>query len=120
LHKFDHLSIIKHYNHFNGEDFLVIEIEYIDRDDLRQLIDIRKNKNQPLPESFIIKLISQTASVLQHIHHKKVVHQNLKPMNILLTLDGNIKLTDFGISKENEISKVLHSTLDETMPFFSS
>jgi serine/threonine protein kinase len=44
--KFDHSNIVKYYNHFKNEDFFMMEIEYIDGDNLKQLIDIENKINR--------------------------------------------------------------------------
>jgi len=44
------------------------------------------------------RLILQILSGLQALHDARVVHQDIKPQNILLTLDGSVRITDYGIS----------------------
>ena len=53
----------------------------------------------PLPEALAEKYIRQVASALNYIHSRNTVHLDVKPSNILLNLDGEAVLIDFGISK---------------------
>ncbi|KAK8896169.1 spindle assembly checkpoint kinase [Tritrichomonas musculus] len=51
--------------------------------------------------------IYQIADGMKYVHLKKIIHRDLKPSNILIGFDGNIRISDFGISKlmtDDEIS----------------
>ena len=59
-----------------------------------------KNTNNfiPLEQNFIIKIFKQLLSALNYLHSKSIMHRDIKPDNILLDANYNIKISDFGIS----------------------
>lgn len=63
--------------------------------DLHQLIVARS----PLEESTVRAIVGQIASGLLCAHRAGVIHRDLKPGNVLVDLDGQVRLTDFGLSK---------------------
>ncbi|KAG8128715.1 hypothetical protein E2320_015559 [Naja naja] len=54
-----------------------------------------------LTESQIQVICRQMLEALNYLHDKKIIHRDLKAGNVLLTLDGDIKLADFGVSAKN-------------------
>ncbi len=52
----------------------------------------------------IVTIGRQLCSALQHAHEKGIVHRDLKPSNLMLARDGSIKLTDFGIAKDLDVT----------------
>lgn len=70
-------------------------IDYAPGGDLMQVL-IKKNN---FSESTARYYAAQVLLGLEKIHKLKVIYRDLKPENILLDEDGNIKLADFGISK---------------------
>ena len=46
----------------------------------------------------------QVAMGLEAAHNKKIVHRDIKPQNIIISTDGKVKVTDFGIASSNTIS----------------
>ena len=59
---------------------------------------IKKFKQQISPRD-VKKIIYQTLLGTSHLHAKTVLHRDLKPQNILMTNDGQVKLADFGLSR---------------------
>lgn len=76
----------------DGQQFLVME--YVDGQDLKQYI---KN-NYPLSNERVIQIMSEILSAMTLAHQQGIIHRDLKPQNILLTHDGIVKITDFGIA----------------------
>ncbi|XP_067658019.1 serine/threonine-protein kinase 10-like isoform X2 [Haliotis asinina] len=61
------------------------------------MVDLEK----PLSEDQIRYVLHEMCSALEFIHLKKVIHRDLKAGNVLLTMDGDVKLADFGVSAKN-------------------
>jgi NIMA (never in mitosis gene a)-related kinase len=62
-------------------------------------IEIMKKNNQHFSENLVINWVLQLVLGVQFIHSKKILHRDLKPQNIFIDNDMNIKIGDFGISK---------------------
>ncbi len=80
----------------SGEDgnvqFMVHE--FIDGDDLRTFI----SRSGKLSIEVAAPIIAQMARALQYLHEKGIVHRDVKPANILLSSQGQAKLTDMGLA----------------------
>jgi len=62
-------------------------------------IDVMKKNKQHFSENLVINWVLQLVLGVQFIHSKKILHRDLKPQNIFIDSDMNIKIGDFGISK---------------------
>ncbi|MEP6993497.1 MAG: protein kinase [Acidobacteriota bacterium] len=72
-----------------------IAMEYIEGRNLKSLLGEKKKFNW----DEIADLIAQIAEALDYAHRKGIIHRDIKPANIIMTTDGKIKITDFGIAK---------------------
>jgi len=70
-------------------------MEYVEGGDLGTLI---KNIGS-LPLDLARMYFAETVLALEYIHNLGIIHRDLKPDNLLITSDGHIKVTDFGLSK---------------------
>lgn len=77
-------------------DRLYIVMEYIESSRTLQAY-CRKDSLLPVPR--VIDILYRCCKGLQYAHSRKVIHMDLKPNNILITRDDDIKIADFGISR---------------------
>jgi serine/threonine-protein kinase len=68
-------------------------------------------RDQALPLRARIGLLLQVAAAVAHAHSRLVVHRDLKPGNILVTADGQVRLLDFGIAKLMEVDRTEATSL---------
>lgn len=78
-----------------GHTFCFIVLEYVRGE---SLADLLARENQ-LPESLALDVLEQAAHGLSIIHRMGLVHRDIKPGNLLITQNGQVKITDFGIAK---------------------
>jgi serine/threonine protein kinase len=84
-----------------------IEMEYVHGRDLRTILKQAKEKGLRLPLDLSLRIVGQVCSALEYAHRKKdnqgrpmeIVHRDVSPQNILISFEGDVKLTDFGIAK---------------------
>ena len=94
LSKLNHPNIatVHDFDTQDGVDFLVME--HVAGTTLAE-----KLKSGSLPEKEVAQLGRQIASALEEAHEQHVVHRDLKPGNIALTVKGQVKVLDFGLAK---------------------
>ncbi|XP_010074661.1 PREDICTED: STE20-like serine/threonine-protein kinase [Pterocles gutturalis] len=94
----DHPNIVKLLDAFYYENNLWILIEFC----AGGAVDaVMLELERPLTEPQIKVVCRQTLEALNYLHENKIIHRDLKAGNILFTLDGDIKLADFGVSAKN-------------------
>ena len=95
-------NIVKYYESFQMEQNIYIVMEYCEKGDLCTYMSERqKNKksNYYFNEDFIWKLFIQISIGLYYIHSKKILHRDIKTLNIFLTKELNGKIGDLGVAK---------------------
>lgn len=101
----DHPGIVPVYEvgQFGQQHFMAMA--FIDGHSLWQEV-----KESPLAPKRAAQLMQQVAEAVQYAHERGIVHRDLKPQNILLTKDGQPKVTDFGLAKRQESDSSLTET----------
>ncbi|MBK9372988.1 MAG: protein kinase [Holophagales bacterium] len=96
-------GILSHPNivtvHDVGEDSSTetsfIAMEYVEGKNLKQLLSERT----PYSAERTAEIVGQVAEALDYAHRRGIVHRDVKPANIIITPEGQVKITDFGIAK---------------------
>ncbi|GAB6149807.1 Stk1 family PASTA domain-containing Ser/Thr kinase [Clostridium novyi] len=100
-----HNNIVGIYDIGSENNINYIVMEYIDGKTLKQII----NENGSLGFNASIDIAIQIAKALECAHNNNIIHRDVKPHNILVTRDGNIKVTDFGIAKATSSVTITNS-----------
>jgi eukaryotic-like serine/threonine-protein kinase len=90
-----HPNIVSIYDRGEAEGTYYIAMEYIEGPTLKEEISDRA----PLPEAEAVGYAVQALHALEFAHRRGVVHRDIKPHNMMLTPDGLLKVTDFGIAR---------------------
>ncbi|MGE5575613.1 MAG: Stk1 family PASTA domain-containing Ser/Thr kinase [Syntrophothermus sp.] len=90
-----HPNVVNIYDVGEVGDIYYIVMEYIEGRSLKDLI----RQEAPLAVPTAVRIARQICEALQHAHEHNIVHRDIKPHNILLTIDGRVKVTDFGIAR---------------------
>jgi serine/threonine kinase 3 len=91
----DSSFIVKYYGSYMKDSDLYIIMEYCGAGSAS---DIMKLLNKTFTENEIAIILTDTLKGLEYLHLKKKIHRDIKAGNILLTLEGNAKLADFGVA----------------------
>jgi serine/threonine-protein kinase len=82
-------------------------MEYVHGRDLRTILRRAKDRGLKMPLDLALRIASLVSAALEYAHRKKddrgrpmeIVHRDVSPQNILISFEGDVKLTDFGIAK---------------------
>lgn len=93
--KLSHPNIVSIYDVGQEKDIYYLVMEYIEGKNLKEII-LEKGR---LEVGEAINYAMQICDALQHAHDNNVIHRDIKPQNILITSQGKLKVTDFGIAQ---------------------
>lgn len=97
LAEVEHPFIVKLHYAFQTEGKLYLVLGFLRGGDLFT----RLSKEVMFTEEDVKIYLAELAMALDHLHNLGIIYRDLKPENVLLDVDGHIKLTDFGLSKES-------------------
>jgi serine/threonine protein kinase/DNA-binding response OmpR family regulator len=111
-----HPNIVQIYDLGRKDNYYFIAMEYVLGKDLREIQTRLRERDKWFPEEIAIYLTIKILEALNYAHKAKdsrgrpleIVHRDVSPPNILISYNGDVKLTDFGVSKA---SIKIHQTL---------
>lgn len=96
--KLDHECVVRCWDFGSDKDLFFLALEYVPGGSLKDAID----RVGPLDEARVRAVALDLARALRHAHEFGIVHRDVKPGNVLVTEDGRVKLTDFGLARTAE------------------
>ncbi|MBM4763976.1 Stk1 family PASTA domain-containing Ser/Thr kinase [Bacillus sp. B15-48] len=87
-------NIVSIYDVGEEDGLYYIVMEYVAGQTLKQYIQ----QSAPIPVEKALDIMKQLTSAIAHAHQNQIIHRDIKPHNILIDDEGNVKITDFGIA----------------------
>ena len=107
--RLSHPNIITIYDMGEHDGRLFIVMELLDGEELRRLIA----QSKPLALEDKLSVIAQICDGLHYAHEKGIVHRDVKPGNIFLLRNGQVKILDFGIAQIATIDRGLFDEIGD-------
>ncbi len=107
---------------------LFLAMEPVHGEDLRTIVKTARHEGRPIPIDQAVSIVLGAAAGLHHAHEKRgpagewlsIVHRDVCPGNVLVTYDGCVKVTDFGVAKAAfKSSRTRTGTVRGTVPYMS-
>ncbi|WP_373481747.1 protein kinase [Acetobacterium sp.] len=116
LKNLNHPCIPKVIEVLEKDDFVYIVQEYVQGDSLKTIV---KN-NGKIDEKILLAWMGQVAETVKYLHEQGIIHRDIKPDNIMVNPEGQIKLIDFGLARSrsevDEVDEKVIGTLSYTAP----
>ena len=103
----DHPNIVQVFDFGEADGTLFLAMELVEGSNVNRLLRTASGRSVEVPVDVALHVVSQAAGALAYAHRHRdaqgqpldFVHRDVSPANLLLTADGHVKLTDFGIAK---------------------
>ncbi|MEA3458347.1 MAG: protein kinase [Candidatus Thermoplasmatota archaeon] len=115
----NHPNIVRVYDFHQSGAVKFIDMEYLDG---KTLTEIKLEfSNKQIPEARVKEYALKIAEGMAYAHEKGVLHKDIKPQNIKVTSDGNVKIMDFGIAEtvRTSMSRLQNSSSSGTLVYMS-
>ncbi|AKF06840.1 serine/threonine-protein kinase PknK [Sandaracinus amylolyticus] len=107
-----HANIVQVFDLGRADETYFIAMEYVAGYDLATVLRRGARYKRPLSQELAVFVVSELAKGLDYAHRRRdaslrplhIVHRDVSPQNVLLSFEGEVKLTDFGIAKAKTIA----------------
>ncbi len=100
LQQLRHPNIVRYFGQSKRSGMRYFAMEYVEGESLDRVMARRGRMSW----EEVVQLGQQLCDALQHAHDKGIVHRDLKPSNLMILKDGTVKLADFGIAKDLDVT----------------
>jgi eukaryotic-like serine/threonine-protein kinase len=123
-----HHNIVQVLDYGRSGESTYLVLEFVNGRNLAELISAAADDRRYLPPVVAAFAVAECCGALEHIHsrrdvngeHLGVVHRDINPANVLLSWDGEVKLTDFGVAAGHHRElQTAHGILRGTFPYMS-
>merc|ERR1712228_1033070 len=105
----DHWLLVRLYWSFQDDTYLYLVMEYCPGGDLMKILIKEDILSEPVTRFYM----AECAAAIYTLHELDYVHRDLKPDNMLISKDGHLKLSDFGLAKHYDTD--VHSTTTDVI-----
>jgi serine/threonine-protein kinase len=95
-----HEAVVAVHDLVEKEDALYLVTEFVDGADLSRILA----QGGALPPDCVAAIGARVAEALEYVHFHRLLHRDVKPGNVMISRDGEVKLLDFGIAKDANAS----------------
>ncbi|MCC5893092.1 Stk1 family PASTA domain-containing Ser/Thr kinase [Exiguobacterium sp.] len=106
----NHPNIVAIYDVGEEEDLYYIVMEHVDGMTLKQYL-----QEEYISVEEALRIMGQICDAIDHAHANRIIHRDIKPQNMMIDQNGNVKVTDFGIAVA-----MSNATLTHTMSVLGS
>lgn len=99
-----HPNLVAVFDIFDTDDGVVVVMEYVEGETLRSAL-----RAGPLDPARATAMVASVAAGLDHIHARGLLHRDVKPGNVLLDADGQVKLADLGLAGGADLTRLTSS-----------
>ena len=101
LFRIDHPNVVKVRNIRTDSDPPYLEMEFVEGESLEGMLE-----RGAIPLTEAIEFAEQLADAVTYLHNEGIRHRDIKPANILITKAGKLKLVDFGLAMEADVTRI--------------
>lgn len=105
---FNHANVVSVFDLGKSDETYFIVMEYVQGTTLKRVLEFLQERGRKVPLPLVIWILNETLKGLDYAHnlpdpetgeHLNVVHRDISPPNLLISWNGEVKLTDFGLAK---------------------